>query len=232
MIRDVTDALRPIAPELWVAERPLRFLGVDLGIRATVARLRDGGLWVHSPVALDPALRAAVHALGPVRFVVAPNLFHHRFVGAWGDAHPDARLHAAPGLPEKRRDLAFHALLGDAPPAEWAADLDQVLVRGAPIANEVVFLHRASGTLILTDLAFHLDAGCPFRTRLAARLLGVYGRLGPTWIARHLLFADRRAARRAFDRIRSWDFDRVVVAHGRVQDRGGKAALLRSYAWL
>jgi hypothetical protein len=232
MIGDVTEALRTLAPELWVAERPQRFLGVELGTRMTVVRLRDGGLWVHSPVAPDPGLRAAVHALGPVRFVVAPNRFHHLFVGAWAEAHPDAELHAAPGLPEKRRDLAFHALLGDAPPAGWKEDLDQVWVRGAPIANEVVFLHRASRTLIVADLAFHFGPEQPFATRLAARLLGAYGRLGPTRFERYLLFSDRAAARRAFDRIGAWDFERVVVAHGAIQERGGKEALLHSYAWL
>ena len=42
--------LREIAPGLWVAERPHRFAGVELGARMTVIRLADGGLFVHSPV--------------------------------------------------------------------------------------------------------------------------------------------------------------------------------------
>lgn len=232
MIGDVSKVLRPLAPELWVAERPQRFRGIELGTRMTAVRLRDGGLWIHSPIALDPGLRAALHALGPVRFVVAPNRFHHLFAGAWAEAYPDAELHAAPGLPEKRRDLAFHALLGDDAPAGWAADLGQVLVRGAPLLNEVVFLHRASRTLILTDLAFHFGPESPLGTRLLARLARVYGRLGPSLFGRVFLFADRRAARRSFERIGSWDFERAIVAHGCVQESGAREALRRSYAWL
>jgi hypothetical protein len=38
----------------------------------TVVRLADGGLFIHSPVSLDGALRAAVDALGPVTAIVAP----------------------------------------------------------------------------------------------------------------------------------------------------------------
>jgi hypothetical protein len=43
---------------------------------------------------------------------------------------------------------------------------------------------------------------------------------------------DRRAARESLERILGWDFDRVVVAHGDVLERGGREALRQGYAWL
>jgi hypothetical protein len=45
--------LRQIDTDLWVAERPHTYLGVQLEIRLTVIRLTDGTLFVHSPVGLD-----------------------------------------------------------------------------------------------------------------------------------------------------------------------------------
>ena len=62
---------------LHVLDVPFRAGGLELGGRMTVIRLPDGGLWIHSPVRFEPAHRAAVDALGPVRFLVAPNLMHH-----------------------------------------------------------------------------------------------------------------------------------------------------------
>ena len=81
--------LRALAPDLWVTERPLRFLGIKMETRMTVARLPGGALWIHSPVPLAPELRKELDALGSVRFVVAPNRFHHLSVGDYATAGSD-----------------------------------------------------------------------------------------------------------------------------------------------
>ena len=64
--------MRELDEGLWVEDRPLRLLGIEVGARMTVVRLEDGGLFLHSPVALDADLRSDLDALGPVRCVVAP----------------------------------------------------------------------------------------------------------------------------------------------------------------
>lgn len=51
------EVLRPLAPNLWVAERPFVWNGIDVGGKMAVVRLADGSLWVHSPVNLDDALK-------------------------------------------------------------------------------------------------------------------------------------------------------------------------------
>jgi hypothetical protein len=223
--------LRELASNLWVTERRLRFLATEIGTRMTVIRLGSGELFVHSPVRLDDSTRQDLDALGPVRHVVAPSLFHHLYVADYPAAYPEAKLYAAPGLPEKRRDVSFHTVLGDQAPAEWGGEIECLAFRGAPIANEVVFLHRPSRTLLLTDLAFYIGSESPPATRILFRLLGAYGRFGPTLLER-LILRDRGAARRSFEQILAWDFDRVIVAHGRVLDTGGPEALRRGYGWL
>ena len=228
---DRTAPLRPLAPDLWVAERPQRFLGLEVGTRMTVIRLADGSLLLHSPVALDAGLRRELDALGPVRFAVAPNRVHHLYAGKVAEAYPQARLWIGPGLERKRPDLVFEGILGDEAPAEWRGQLDQAFFRGRPYENEVVFFHRASRTLILCDLAFNFGPRAAAPTRLLMRLLRSYGSFGPSKLD-PLLIRDRRAARESLERILAFDFDRVVIAHGDVLESGGHEALRRGYAWL
>jgi len=223
--------MRQLAPELWVTERPLRFGGLQVGTRMTVIRLSSGELFLHSPVRLDPALAAALEALGRPRFVVAPNRFHHLFAGDYVAAYPACELFLAPGLERKRPDLKIAGVLGDAAHPAWANEIDQGLIRGVPLMNEVVFLHRPTRTLLTSDLVFNIGRDSPALTRWGFRLLGGYGRFGTTVLER-LFVRDRPAARASLERVLAWDFDRVVLAHGQVLEHGGRDGLRRAYAWL
>src|SRR5262245_8950178 len=105
----------------------------------SVVQLGDGGLFVHSPISLKRGMREAVDALGPVKAVVAPSLFHHLSVGEWIQAYPDAVVCACPGLERKRGDLRWHRVLGDEPEDEWRGEIDQVFFGARSFENEVVF---------------------------------------------------------------------------------------------
>jgi hypothetical protein len=223
--------LRKLDENLWVAEQPLKYMGLAVGARMTVIKLADGGLWVHSPLRLTPERRQAVEALGPVRFLVAPNKYHHLFIGEWMAAYPEARAYAAPGLPEKRKDLSFHAVLSDQAPAEWAGQVELLPWRGAPMLNETVFFHRPSRTLILTDMAHNVSPDATGYTRFFFRLFGGYGRLSVS-IVEKMVNRDRPAVRRTVDTILQWDFQRVIMAHGNVVEGNGTQAFREAYAWL
>jgi hypothetical protein len=223
--------LHELARDLWTATRPHSFLGLPVGARMIVIRLASGRLLLHSPLPLDAALRTGLDALGPVSYVVAPNRVHHLFAGDVRRTYPESRLWIAPGLEKKRPDLVYEAILGNESPAEWRGEVDQVFFAGRPYENEVTFFHRASRTLILCDLAFNFGPRWPWRTRVFMSLIRSYGRLTPTKLD-PLLIRDRRAARASLERILAWDFERVVVAHGEVQETGGKALLRDGYAWL
>lgn len=223
--------LEPVAPNLWCAWRPQRFYGLPVGTRMTVICLHGGRLLLHSPVELDDELRAAIDAIGEVCYVVAPNKLHHLYAGKVAEHYPAARLWIAPGLETKRPDLRHEAILGDDAPVEWRDEVEQVFVAGRPFENEVVFFHRESRTLIVSDLAFNFGPSAAAPTRLVMRAIRSYGRLGPTTLD-GLLVRDREAARASLRRILAWDFDRVIVAHGDVQQSGGHALLERGYRWL
>lgn len=223
--------MQQLHSDLWITDSPLRFLGLEVGARMTVVRLPGSKLLLHSPIAATPDLVREVNALGTVAYIVAPNLLHHLFVGEWQQACPDASLYVAPGLDTKRADLAIDGVLGDEPEPGWKDVLDQVLLAGFPFANEVVFFHRASATLIATDMAFNLGDSSPPLTRFFVRLAGTYGELAPTFLER-IMVRDRAAFRHSLERILEWPFDRVVVAHGEVSEKNGREELVRGYGWL
>lgn len=218
---------------LWVREMPLRLFSAELGTRMSVVRLsgEGGDLWLHSPVALGLSLREELDGLGRVRFVVCPNRGHHMFAGEYFAAYPDASIYAAPGLSEKRPDLPFHGVLGDAPEAWWVRDLEQTLFRGDRVLREVVFCHRESSTLIVADLVRMDDPASPLFTRLVKRLNGIHQKPRPLLPFR-LGFRDKAAARASLERVLSWDFDRIVLCHGPIVESGAKAVFREAYSFL
>lgn len=226
--------LQPFADEIWIAAGPAADVaGFAYPTRMAVVRLSGGGLFVWSPVALTEDLRAAVDALGEVRFVVAPNSLHHLFLPEWREAYPAARLYAAPGLAARRKDIAFDGELGDAPPPEWSADLDQVVFAGNLITQEVVFFHKASRTAVFTDLIQHFPPGWFTGWRALVAKLDLMSAPQPE-VPRKFRTAttDRKAARAALERILAWPSEKVLMAHAPPVEAEGRAFLERTFRWL
>lgn len=218
--------LTPIAPGIWHAQRTLNLSGFSVSARMTVVKLADGGLWLHSPILIDDTLRAALDAIGPVNYIVAPNKVHHLFAKKCLAIYPQARLFGAPGLEQKRPDLAMTMLPASAPP-EWAGAIDQVFMAGMPRVNETVFFHRASGTAIFTDLCQMWTGPLGWKETLFARLTGVRNTLTVPRTVR-LLVKDKAALRTSALQVLAWPVQRVVVAHNSVIEDNAHAALKRA----
>jgi hypothetical protein len=118
---------------LWTVRHSGRFFGVPIGLQMTVVRFANGKLWLHSPVPLTPELIRELRAIGDPAWIVAPNRSHRLHAEPCRRAFSDATLFVAPGLGEKRPDLAPFVVLGEAIPGDWAAELDQLCVRGMPV---------------------------------------------------------------------------------------------------
>lgn len=226
-------ALTPFGDHIWTATgKPVESLGFRYPTRMAVIRLADGGLFLWSPVALDPDLRAQVDAQGEVRFIVTPTALHHRFLAEWRAAYPRATLHAAPGSRARREDISFDADLDETPPAAWSGQIDQTFMRNA-IATEVVFFHRASGTVLIADLIQHFPRGWFTGWRaVIARLDGMTGPEPQVPQKFRAAFTDRRAARASLQRILAWPADRVLMAHAPPVETEGRAFIVRAFRWL
>ncbi len=241
------SVLQAIADNLWLAEGPnVVFFGFPYSTRMVVARLPEG-LWVWSPIALSDDLRTEVDALGPVRWLVSPNKIHHLFLGDWHRAYPDSKLCGLPQIVHKRDDLTFEIHLDDAPPPAWAEHIDQVIFRGSIAMEEIVFLHRSSGTAIFGDLienfeqAF-LDANWKRWQARCAHFIGITAPDGKAPLDYRASFIRRGRAREALIKVLAWAPRRVLMAHGTWIDAIGPDGqaddtialefLKRSFSWL
>ena len=139
----------------------------------------------------------------------------------------------SPRLRRKRQDLSFDAELSDTPEPGWAADIEQVVLRGSFALTEVVFFHRGTHTALFADLIqnFPRDWFKGWRG-IVVRFGGI---VAPNpgaprdWRAS---FLNRRATRVALDRILAWPIERVVIAHGELPTADGAMFVRRAFAWL
>jgi hypothetical protein len=225
--------LEPFGDEIWISSGPtVTTAGFRYPTRMAVIRLEDGGLFVWSPTRLDDVC-AEVEALGNVRFIVTPTAMHATFLAEWRKAYPDARLFAAPGSRKRAKDIAFDADLGDAPDAGWAKEIDQAVMRGNAIAEEVVFFHWRSSTVLVADLIQHFPPGWFHGLQaLIARLDGMTGKEPRVPQKFRMAFTDRQAARKGLMRVMAWPAEKVVMAHAEPVRAEGRAFIGRAFRWL
>ena len=212
------QVVTPFGSELWLFDGPAvtGAAGFQFPTRMAVVRLpSDGGLWVWSPVALNKDVWDAIDALGPVRHLVAPNSLHHTFLAEWAARYPDARVHGAPGLTQEIAGTAIHSIIGDKPDPDWAGAVDQVIVRGNRITAEVVFFHRETSTVLVTDLVQQIPKGWYRGWRAVIARLDLMTALVPS-VPRKFRMAttDKVAARNDVKQILEWPAHRLVMAHG------------------
>lgn len=236
------DTLKPVADDLWIVDGPVIRFGMPwpkmpFPTRMTVLRLKGGDLFVHSPTRLTPALRSEIERLGSVRFIVGPNRIHYWWIPEWKEGFPDAQIYLAPRIKEQARGrIEFDALpLARADGYPWDGEIATLPIVGG-FMTEVEFFHRASRTLILTDLIENFE---PEKVgKLFLRLLMWVGGVTPphgglprdlrlTFTWRH-----RTELRAAVETMLSWNPERIIIAHGRWFERDGANALRRAFAWL
>ena len=61
----------------------MRFHVLPLGGRSVAVKLSTGGVWVLASTPPTEETRKAIDGLGPVEYIVSPNLDHHWFLGAY-----------------------------------------------------------------------------------------------------------------------------------------------------
>ena len=217
--------LTNLAPDLWIATRQFtNELGVVTS-RVTVICLKDRSTLVHSPVPIEPDLRSEVENLGQVAALIAPNLFHHQFLSEWRSAFPGAKAFCPPGLAAKRSDFKFDGVLEDVSPAEWRGQVDQLVIKGIPDYGEVLFFHRSSRTLIVSDLVFNYSP-----VQAASDPGGADG-LGPHSRIRSAI-SDSNALSESIEKVLRWPFERVIVAHGQIVESDGHARFREGFEFL
>jgi hypothetical protein len=232
------NTLKPFGTDVWTVDGPeIRMdygpTSIPFPTRMTVVRLAGGGLWVHSPIAPEETLVAAIDRLGPVEWLVAPNSLHYWYVADWQRLYPATRTLAVPGLADHaKRPFRVDAVV-DADDAPLPGGLRAVLVPGTAV-TEAVFFHEPSRTVILTDLIENFEPQ-RVRSRFYRWLVRLSGAAHPDGKApidlRLTFWPRRRRVRAAMATILGWDCERVVMAHGLPYASDGAAELRRAFRW-
>jgi hypothetical protein len=229
-------ALRAFAQNVWIADGPtVRDFGILFTTRMIIVRLADGSLWVSSPVPVPFDTLRRITELGRVRYLVVATPRHVWRLEAWHTLFPEAQLWAPRTtlFTLKKGRLPATHVLSDSPYQGWADDLDQLAFKGNPLIEEVLFLHKASRTLILDDLIQnHPRArGHPLINALF-KLEGVAYPHGGIPLDIRLSFTDHTLARQSLERLLSWDFDKLIIAHGICIENDAKLFVERAFRWL
>ena len=230
------NTLKPLAEGIWIVDGPaVKSYGFPFSTRATVVRLENGDLWVHSPTQMTEGLRAELDALGRVAHLIAPNWAHYTHLNDWQAAYPRANAWAAPGVMERaaKKSVTLRVerkLKPDRAEAPWKGQLEQLIVAGSKIHREAVFFHKASRTLILTDLIENIETA-----KLAARfrpfvwLNGIDDTDGKTPPLLRWTFRNKEAMADSVETVIGWAPERIVLAHGRCYLRDGVGELERAF---
>jgi len=228
---------KEFGPGVWIVDGPE--IAMDFGpfkvpfpTRMTIVKLADGGLWVHSPIAPDDTMFAAIDALGPVQHIIAPNTLHYWYVPDWQARYPEAVCYAVPDLAQKAKrpfridhKLEMHARFG------WQDQIDWLLVPGTVFSEAVFFVPRA-GLLILTDLIENFE---PERVRSRFQRLGIVlfranGSL--PYDARATFLPKMKQVRRQIGQMLQWPIEKVVMTHGKPITKDVPAGLKRAFRWV
>lgn len=205
--------LNKVDENIWNLEGDeVKMFMIPFHTRMTIIRLSDGKLWLHSPIALNNERLNSVKQLGEVSYIVAPNIFHHLFIGGWLKQFPSAELWGAKGLAKKRPDLSFCGNLKEAPEPEWATKIDQLYFQGSKVLTEVVFLHKQSKTLIMTDLIQNHDRNNEVLFwKIVKNVIGVLSPNGGVPKDLKMTIRDKSAARKSLNTLLGWEFDRLII---------------------
>lgn len=156
----------------------LIFPSLLVPVRSTIIKLKDGGLFVHNPVAPTRECLDMVRNLesqhGKVKYIVLATLGveHKGSIGAFSANFPSSEVYVQPGqysfpvdlptsffFPISRNIKEIPVNSVDAP---WFEEFDHVVLgplkpKGAGGFGETAFFHRITKTLLVTDSIVRVD---------------------------------------------------------------------------
>lgn len=227
-----------VAENVWTVEGPeidYRLAGLSLPCptRMTIIRLRNGTLWLHSPVCFTAELKACLDMLGPVGAIIAPNSFHTAHSHEWAKCCADADVFAPSAALGKIACARSRALDGPLD-ADWLAEIDHHFVDLGSF-GESLFFHRASATLIVTDLMqnFERDRIASPLTRSIMTLGGATGpKGGPSIEIRVAMLRHRKRMAEAVKTMIAWRPARIVLSHGKCYEGDAGTEIAKAFRWI
>lgn len=164
-----------------------------------------------------------LESLDHVTDIVAPNLYHCAGIKKASKVFPDAKLWGPLAADKVKPNIQWEDILTE---QSWPYqnELQMLMIEGMPKVNEVVFLHKETKSLIVTDLCFNMVDVKGFGAWIILKLFGTYKKLA---ISKFFLNGskDKTATKQSLDRLLSFDFENIIVSHGENVIGGGKEKL-------
>lgn len=167
---------------IWSFDQLQGIFYVAVPIRMTIVKLNEGGLLVYAPVAPTPECLRLVNEVvvkhGDVKYIILPTISaveHKVFVGPFARHFPKAQVFVAPnqwsfplnlplswlGFPGERTQV----LPEDSSKTPFADQFDYTILGPVELGpgpfEEVVFFHKRSRTLLVTDLVLSVPEEAP-----------------------------------------------------------------------
>ncbi|KZS97447.1 hypothetical protein SISNIDRAFT_450259 [Sistotremastrum niveocremeum HHB9708] len=229
--------IREVTSNIWTFSRPFaRFGLVPIGGRSTAIKLKGGEVWVICSTPLSEETKTAVNNLGPVKYLVAPNIVHNIFLTEWKGQYPEASVIGVAGLPKKKPGLKFDGVYGESPSDTLFGYESEIKACYFPghANHDTAFFHVESRTLLEADLLLNLPAKEQYSKSKTSSKVPLFGTLNP-FDGIHKRFVnqlgkDKNAMKRDSTTVAGWDFDRIIPCHGDVIETDGKKAWETLYA--
>ena len=216
--------VRSVDRGIWVLDKYFVIAGCRASVRMTILRVGDG-LLLYSPVEMTDEERAAVDALGPVRAIVAPNLYHHLFLRAALEAWPDAPVFVPDGLDTKIGPIPRAEVMG--PQTDFASgDALEFFVFSGHDVHETIFWHAPTKTLVSSDLIYNYSADQYPAEKLFFRCLGCFGSPNVPFYHRFAI-RDRASLSKLMEWVREREIGRLIMSHGKIYDGEDAGAVFR-----
>ena len=232
--------LKKISENIWIADgeevaMDFKLFKIPFSTRMTIIRLKNGEIWVHSPIKPNTYLLSQITQLGEVAHIIAPNILHYSYVDEWHWLFPNAQVWLARGVQNRAKKsglcLEYGRMLDQ---ADWNEEIFSTTFEGSFYVKEVVFFHNQSSTLILTDLIENIESEkLSFFEKLLFKLGDNCYPNGktPRDLRVSFLFQKKKALE-SYKKIKEWNPENIIISHGPCFLGNAGENLKQSFFWL
>lgn len=221
-----------LAERLWRVEGALPHMSLRRVM--TVVKRQNGGVVVHSGIALSEPLMAEIEAWGRPEVLLVPGPYHRMDAAAYKRRYPDLRVYAPRGC----RAEVEHVVRVDGSYDDFPGDdvLQVLTVPGTAEREGGMLVRNADGvTVVLNDVVMNMDRRKDVLGFLFTTVLGSAPGPRVSRLSKLVLVKDRAAFRAELLRLSALpDLARLMVSHDKVTTgrAEARAALERAASYL
>ncbi|KAG8977461.1 hypothetical protein FRB90_008791, partial [Tulasnella sp. 427] len=180
----------------------------------------------------DEETLTKLREIGPVKYVVAPDVFHWLNLENFSRAFPDAKVIGVDGLEPKVPGVKWGGIYGKDPEGTEYGYESEISARYfSHFENkDVAFFHHDSKTLVVADLIFNFPPTEQYSKsgQSPTSWIPLVSKIGPFSKLHGLLTSslakDIKANAPDAKAVNEWDFDTIIPCHGNSLVGNGKAA--------